>query len=129
MKNFTAEELQANYFKLVGYIDLYITGERKEKLRKLYEDHAERIMFMPASGNENYHNCFTGGYVDHVIRVIDAAIDVANLWKGYGASDCFIISAMTSILAYVQTYLTYSTKLINWLLVLSMKLGLHNNHH
>lgn len=89
MKNFTAEELQANFFKLVGYIDLHITGERKEKLKKLYEDHAERIMFMPASGNENYHNCFTGGYVDHVIRVIDAAIDVANLWKGYGASDCF----------------------------------------
>ena len=28
MKNFTAEELQANYFKLLSYIDDYITGDR-----------------------------------------------------------------------------------------------------
>ena len=85
MKNFTAEELQANYFKLLGYIDTHITGDRKSQLRKLYEDHAERIMLMPASGNENYHNCFIGGYVDHVMRVVDIALDIKKLWESYGA--------------------------------------------
>jgi hypothetical protein len=89
MKNLTAEQLQENFLKLVGYIDLYIPGERGADLKLLYNDHAERIMLMPASGNENYHNCFVGGYVDHVIRVIDTALDIAKLWKAYGANESF----------------------------------------
>ncbi len=89
MKNLTAEQLQENFLKLVGYIDLYIPGERGVDLKLLYNDHAERIMLMPASGNENYHNCFVGGYVDHVIRVIDTALDIAKLWKTYGAQESF----------------------------------------
>ena len=89
MKNLTAEQLQENFLKLVGYIDIYIPGERGEDLKMLYNDHAERIMLMPASGNENYHNCFVGGYVDHVIRVIDAALDVAKVWKSFGAQESF----------------------------------------
>ena len=89
MKNLTAEQLQENFLKLVGYIDAYIPGERGKDLKMLYNDHAERIMLMPASGNENYHNCFVGGYVDHVIRVIDAALDVAKVWKSFGAQESF----------------------------------------
>lgn len=89
MKNLTAEQLQENFLKLVGYIDTYIPGERGKDLKMLYNDHAERIMLMPASGNENYHNCFVGGYVDHVIRVIDAALDIAKVWKSFGAQESF----------------------------------------
>jgi hypothetical protein len=86
MKNLTAEELQQNFTKLIGYIDKHITGERKDQLKKLYEDHAERIMFMPASGTEHYHNCFTGGYVDHVIRVIEGALAIKTVWKSFGST-------------------------------------------
>lgn len=89
MKNLTAEQLQENFLKLVGYIDAYIPGERGKDLKMLYNDHAERIMLMPASGNENYHNCYVGGYVDHVIRVIDAALDIAKVWKSFGAQESF----------------------------------------
>lgn len=86
MRNFTAEELQQNFIKLVSYIDKYITGDRKEQLKKLYEDHAERIMLMPASGTEHYHNCFAGGYVDHVIRVIDGALSIKKVWSEFGSA-------------------------------------------
>jgi len=89
MKNLTAEQLQENFLKLVGYIDLYIPGERGKDLKMLYNDHAERIMLMPASGNESYHNCYIGGYVDHVIRVIDGAIAIANLWGSFGSDQNF----------------------------------------
>lgn len=85
MKNLTAEQLQQNYNRFISYIDKYITGERKEQLKKLYEDHAERIMLMPASGTEHYHNCFAGGYVDHVIRVIDGALAIKNVWENFGS--------------------------------------------
>jgi len=85
--NFTAEQLQENFDKLISYIDKYFEdGTRKEQLKKLYMDHEERLLLMPASGNINYHNCFPGGYIDHVIRVIDMAITVNEMWDSYGAN-------------------------------------------
>ena len=86
MKNLTAEQLQQNYTKLVSYIDKYVTGDRKTQLKKLYEEHAERISTMPASGTEHYHNCFIGGYVDHVIRVIDGALAIKQVWESFGSN-------------------------------------------
>ena len=82
----TAEQLQDNFNKLIEYISTHFTGERKDQLLKLYTDHQERLMLMPASGNINYHNCFPGGYVDHVIRVMDMAIVVNDMWKSFGAN-------------------------------------------
>jgi hypothetical protein len=84
--NFTAEQLKGNFDKLISYIDMHFQGERKEQLIQLYTDHEERLLLMPASGNINYHNCFPGGYVDHVIRVIDMAIAVNEMWESYGAN-------------------------------------------
>jgi hypothetical protein len=84
--NYTAEELQENYKKFLSFIDKYVTGDRKEKLKQLYLDHEERIMMMPASGTAHYHNCFIGGYVDHVIRVMECALDVDELWSKHGAT-------------------------------------------
>lgn len=82
---YTAEQLLENFNKLTHQIEAYIDGERGQKLVKLHKDHQERIMLMPASGNINYHNCFVGGYVDHVLRVIDCAIQINNVWKDGGA--------------------------------------------
>lgn len=82
---FSAEELQKNYEKFLGYIDTYISGDRKGKLMKFYEDHAERIMLMPAASIDHHHNTFPGGYVDHVIRVMDSALMMKNLWAASGA--------------------------------------------
>lgn len=83
--NFTAEQLEANYNKFLSYIDKYITGDRKEKLKKLYTDHAERIMLMPAASIDHHHNTFPGGYVDHVMRVMDCSLLIKNLWAANGA--------------------------------------------
>lgn len=84
--NFTAEQLLENFNKLTAQIEKYVEGERGQKLIKLHTDHQERIMMMPASGNVNYHNCFIGGYVDHVLRVIDCAIAVNDVWQKFGAN-------------------------------------------
>jgi hypothetical protein len=84
--NFTAEELQQNYQKFLGYIDQYIGGDRKAKLLKFYQDHAERIMLMPAASVDHHHNTFPGGYVDHVMRVMDCPLKVKELWAATGAT-------------------------------------------
>lgn len=85
MKELSPEQLQSNWQEFIGYIDTYITGERKEKLKKFYQDREERIIFMPASSVEHYHSAFPGGYVEHVNRVIRATLDIAKMWSKYGS--------------------------------------------
>jgi len=40
---------------------------------------------MPASSIAHYHNAFAGGYVDHVLRVMDCALTLHNTWTVSGA--------------------------------------------
>jgi hypothetical protein len=39
---------------------------------------------MPAAHKKEYHGSFPGGYVDHVNRVVRAAIDLNELWGAFG---------------------------------------------
>lgn len=87
----SAEQLIENYNKFLEYIDLHITGERQTNLRQLYLDHQERIMLMPASSKEHHHNAFPGGYVLHVINVIEAGFKLIDLWRTSGASVDFSV--------------------------------------
>jgi hypothetical protein len=81
----TPEQVSNNWETLLKIIDTYITGERKDKLKALYEDLSEKIVLAPASGKAHFHNAFQGGYVDHVIRVTRCALKSMNLWREMGA--------------------------------------------
>lgn len=48
-------------------------GDRSERLNKLYDDFGEHLYIAPASSFVHFHNAMPGGYVDHVLRVIDFA--------------------------------------------------------
>jgi hypothetical protein len=85
--NLTEEQLLQNWKDLITIIDDNFEGDRKEKLKAMYESFRERMMFSPASGNINYHNAFIGGYVEHVLRVVKCAKHTYMLWKSMG-SDC-----------------------------------------
>ena len=52
----------------------------------MYHHLEDRMTFAPASGRNYYHNCFPGGYVDHVLRVIKFAQLQYDLWKDNGAN-------------------------------------------
>jgi len=56
MRELTAEQIQKNYDSLINTIQLHITGDRKEKVLKMYEDMKDRFMMAPASAKEHYHN-------------------------------------------------------------------------
>jgi len=45
--NFTAEQLQENFDKLISYITKHFEGDRKDQLERLYRDHEERLLLMP----------------------------------------------------------------------------------
>ena len=72
----TAEQIKSNYDVLLNGIEKYVGGERKQQFLDFYNKLDERIALLPASHKKAYHNCFPGGYVDHVIRVITAAFKV-----------------------------------------------------
>jgi len=90
----TAEQLIKNYDEFLAAIDLHITGERQSLLRQLYLDHQERIMLMPASSKEHHHNAFPGGYVLHVLNVVEACFKVVEVWKAMGAEIDFTMEEL-----------------------------------
>lgn len=85
----TPEQIQKNLEIFYSNIEQYISEPRAEKLLKLYKDQEENLALAPASSKSSYHNAFPGGYVDHVNRVVEAAIKVANLWSTMGAANNF----------------------------------------
>jgi hypothetical protein len=79
-----AEQIKDNYEVLLKGIDKYVTGDRKQQFLDFYNSLDERIALLPASHKKAYHNCFPGGYVEHVIRVITAAFKLQCCMAGNG---------------------------------------------
>lgn len=85
----TPEQIQDNWNIFLNNIETYITGDRKDKLLDFYKQYEERFIMMPASHKAQYHNCFPGGYIDHVNRVVSAAISLDTLWRTFGTHDTY----------------------------------------
>lgn len=82
----TPEQIQANLEKFYSNIETYISEPRATKLLALYQGQEDNLAFCPASSRASYHNSFPGGYVDHVNRVVEAALKVTKLWEDMGAT-------------------------------------------
>lgn len=80
----TAEQISQNWDTLLSYIDTYIAEPRCSQLKNLYSKFQDRIIMMPASYKKEYYNAFPGGYVDHIIRVINSALKLNSVWVEMG---------------------------------------------
>jgi len=80
----TAEQIQANWIEFNSNIEQHITGDRKQQLLDFYKKYEDRIILMPAAHKKEYHSAFPGGYVDHVNRVVKAALSMSTVWEGFG---------------------------------------------
>ena len=80
----TAEQIQANWIEFNSNIAQHITGDRKQQLLDFYKKYEDRIILMPAAHKKEYHSAFPGGYVDHVNRVVKAALSMSDVWEGFG---------------------------------------------
>ena len=83
------EQLLSNWGKFLGFIKSEIAEPRKQQLLDFYNKYEERFILLPASHKPQYHNCFPGGYVEHVNRVIESAIDIAEIWGKYDVKPTF----------------------------------------
>jgi hypothetical protein len=86
MKQKTEQELKANYDKFIAIIKKYFTGERLEKLLHMYSETelGGNLIVSPASGNLNYHNAYTGGYIDHIFNVCKNALKMKKTFEEAG---------------------------------------------
>lgn len=75
------EKAKKNLEKLNTYIG---EDSRAEKINQMYEVLGEQLITAPASSRAHYHNAFPGGYLDHVIHVIEASMKVATAYKAIG---------------------------------------------
>ena len=82
----TPEQIQENLQKFYAIIEGYISEPRKGLLLDFYKAQEENLALSPASSRTAYHNAFPGGYADHVIRVVECALKVTELWKEMGAT-------------------------------------------
>tara|TARA_B100000963_G_scaffold349387_1_gene358371 strand:+ start:980 stop:1714 length:735 start_codon:yes stop_codon:yes gene_type:complete len=81
----TPEQIQANYQKHLKIIDTYI-GDRKDSIKSMIKHMEETYVMAPASGRKWYHNAFAGGYVDHVNRVVQYAVEQHRLYQKMGGT-------------------------------------------
>ncbi len=80
----SAEQIQQNWIDFEETIKSYISEPRRSQLLDFYSKYSERIMLMPAAHKKEYHNAFPGGYVDHVLRVVDCALKLNDIWVEMG---------------------------------------------
>jgi hypothetical protein len=87
----TEEQIVSNWEKFIGILDVLGTTDktsdnRWNKLYTFYDKHADRIAMMPASSKTSYHSSFPGGYIFHILKVLECAKDVYKSWKKNGAT-------------------------------------------
>ena len=86
MKELTPEQIEHNWNKLRTIINDTFAGERLESLNKMYDYFEERMALAPASGKEHFHNAHPGGYVEHILHIVDFAEQLYDLWGRNGAT-------------------------------------------
>jgi hypothetical protein len=59
---------------------------RYDKLMEMYAVYGSELTLAPASGKGHFHNAFPGGYLNHVVRVAEIAIQQAKLFKALGGT-------------------------------------------
>jgi len=80
-----AEKIQGNWEKHIKIVDHYIT-DRKDQVKAMLDHLSEIYVMAPASSKTWYHNAFPGGYVDHVNRVVQYAIEQHKLYEKMGGT-------------------------------------------
>jgi hypothetical protein len=90
MKNYTEKQLEENYSNFIQYISETYEGDRRDKLLHMYGTDEGclglRALVAPASGKIQYHNAYSGGYIDHVMNVCRSCQGMALLFTKMGGS-------------------------------------------
>jgi len=86
IRNYTEEQLEANYNRFIEAIKKVFSGERLDKLLHMYspEELGTELAMAPASGKLNFHSAYPGGYIDHVMNVATNAYKIKKMFESGG---------------------------------------------
>jgi len=79
-------QIAENWSTFRELINTSFDGERKDRLNVMYDELEDKVILAPASNKEHFHNSFPGGYVDHILRVVDYTKQEYEMWKANGAN-------------------------------------------
>tara|TARA_Y100001938_G_scaffold149726_1_gene237662 strand:+ start:923 stop:1699 length:777 start_codon:yes stop_codon:yes gene_type:complete len=86
MKELTVQQIEHNWKKLRDIIQNTFDGDRLINLNKMYDYFEDRMCMAPASGKEHYHYAHVGGYVEHILHIIDYSQQIKHTWEKNGAT-------------------------------------------
>jgi len=81
MKQLTEKQITDNWNELRTIINNTFSGERLERLNKMYDDLEDRMVVAPASAKKAFHNAMVGGYVEHILHVIKMSLQLKKVWE------------------------------------------------
>ena len=86
IRNYTEEQLEANYNRFIEAIKKVFSGERLDKLLHMYSptELGTELAMAPASGKLNFHSAYPGGYIDHVMNVATNAYKIKKMFESSG---------------------------------------------
>ena len=76
MKQLTEKQIVEDWEKLLQLIRDTFDEPRCQKLLDMYDYFDDRMPIAPASGKAHFHNAMAGGYVAHVLHVINCSIQI-----------------------------------------------------
>jgi hypothetical protein len=77
-------QIKENLNRFYSYIDQYISPERAAKLKEFYKKNELTLATSPAATKVLYHSCYPGGYVQHILNVVEYALVVDRVWDKFG---------------------------------------------
>lgn len=95
--SYTPEQLQENYNKFLDTIKKCpFTDERKQALLAMYaeDELGYNLILAPASGKVHFHLAYPGGYMDHILNVMQNAVKVKKLYAETGGTIDFTDSEL-----------------------------------
>ena len=83
MKQLNEKQIQQNWTDLRTIINNTFSGDRLERLNKMYDDFEDRMVVAPASAKKAFHNAMVGGYVEHILHVINMSKQIKDYAISY----------------------------------------------
>lgn len=96
-KSVSAEHIAEQHARFLSIIEKLWKEEdppRHDALMRMYTDFEDRLLTAPASSKIHFHNAYPGGYLDHILHVIDTARGVVALYKKVGGAIDFTMSEL-----------------------------------